>query len=404
MDVTGAAVGGGAIPYTVNNADGAGTDYTGSVTVAALETTANIAVAIAASIDQSTDLVATVTDSTIKVSRVSFTGTSSDFTLTIGTQTSGATFGSATRIGLATTVNTGSGTGCVVEVQEIGETAAQAAEAVRQADSEWYTLIVTGLEDEAATILSLATWVESATPLSTYAFTTNLIDVPTSVTTDIFSQIKALSYTRTLGFYSTYAAQPDGVAGIIGYAMGQMRGSLRNSAFTLNFKSITGITVEALTATQFNNVVGKGGNVYINRGEFYNWFQNGTMMDGSFFDERIYLDKLANDITLNVSDLFNQVPKVPQTEGGVTQIIGAINPALDAALRTGFVAPGRWLGQNIMNLEYGDSLPNGYLVQAEAIADQAKADRDARKAPPIYVAVKLAGAIHSVVIRVDVDR
>ena len=316
--------------------------------------------------------------------------------------TRGADYTVATE--LATTVAPAGGTGCKVNITAIGETAAQAAATIRAIDSEWYVLVMTGIHNDAADILSVATWAESATPSTAYAYTTNLIDVTTSVTTDIFSQIKALGYKRSIGMYCSNSATPDAVAGIMGYAMGQMRGALRNSAFTLNFKSITGATVETLSTTQFNNIVGKNGNVYINRGEFYNWFQNGTMADGSFFDERVYLDKLANDIQLNVADLFNQVPKVPQTEAGVTQIIGAIVPACDQAVRAGFIAPGRWLGQTILNLEYGDTLVNGYLIQAEPIAEQSKADRDARKSPPIYVAVKLAGAIHSVVIRVDVDR
>ena len=43
-------------------------------------------------------------------------------------------------------------------------------------------------------------------------------------------------------------------------------------------------------------------------------------------------------------------------------------------------------------------------IQSEPINAQLQADRDARKAPPIYVSLKLAGAIHHVTVQVDVNR
>lgn len=335
---------------------------------------------------------------TLTVNAVSATGVVTD--VEILTRGSGYTAAS----GLATTVAPSGGSSCTITISSVTETAVQAAAACRAANSEWYAMIVCGQKSNATNILALAAWAESATPSTMYCFNTDLADVPTSASTDVFSQLKALNYTQTFGQYCTYADQPNAVAGIVGYAMGQMTGALANSAYTLNFKTITGLIVEPITSTQFTNIVGKRGNVYVNRGEYYDWLQNGNMFDGSFFDERIYLDKMANDIQLSVADLFNQVPKVPQTEAGVTQIVSVINVVMESAVRVGFVAPGKWLGQAILNLAYGDTLPKGYLVQSEPIADQAKADRDARKSPPVYVAAKLAGAIHSVVIRVDVDR
>ena len=42
--------------------------------------------------------------------------------------------------------------------------------------------------------------------------------------------------------------------------------------------------------------------------------------------------------------------------------------------------------------------------RSEAIDDQSQADRDARKSPPIYICVKLAGSIEFVTIEVYVNR
>ena len=72
--------------------------------------------------------------------------------------------------------------------------------------------------------------------------------------------------------------------------------------------------------------------------------------------------------------------------------------------KIGFLASGVWNGNDVLELTAGDTLPNGYLIQSEPIDKQSQSDRDNRIAPPIYIALKLAGAIHSVVVQVDVNR
>jgi hypothetical protein len=193
------------------------------------------------------------------------------------------------------------------------------------------------------------------------------------------------------------------VASIQGYAMGANNGT-RNSAYTLAYKQMPGVTVSNLTNTQVINIKAKNGNVYISRGGQYEVFEQGHMSNGTSFDELINLDKLANDIQLAVMDALYQAPKIPQTDAGVTQLINAISEPCRQAVNIGFIAPGLWKGQSILNLSTGDVLQEGFLIQSETINSQTQADRDARKAPYIYVAVKLAGAIEFVVIRVDVNR
>jgi len=79
-------------------------------------------------------------------------------------------------------------------------------------------------------------------------------------------------------------------------------------------------------------------------------------------------------------------------------------PLLPQSEPAGFIAPGVWNGGEVLNLTNGTTLDAGYIVMAEAVADQSQADRDARKAPPIYVCIKTAGAIHYVTIAVNVNR
>ena len=103
-------------------------------------------------------------------------------------------------------------------------------------------------------------------------------------------------------------------------------------------------------------------------------------------------------------DLLYKRRKVPQTEAGVTSIINAINNACKKFVTLGFIAPGQWNGAECLNLQTGDYLPDGYLVQSEPLDEQSQADRDKRKAPPIYVCCKLDGSIEFITIQVNVNR
>lgn len=310
--------------------------------------------------------------------------------------------GYATGAGIATTVVPAGGVGAKVDVTAVAaETPLQAIQACRAANTEWYVGVACGAAK--AEIKDMAAYVETATPSTVLFFTTADADVPGKVAGNIFEFLKEKLYRRTMGQYCSQPDTPDAVAAILGYAMGNNTG-LNNSAYTLAYKTEVGVTPESLSDTQVENIKGNNGNVYIQRGEYYNLYEQGWMADKSSFDEVINLDMLANKIQLNMMDTLYQNPKVPQTEPGVTQLINAANKACDEGVNIGFIAPGQWNGPPRLNLKTGDYLPKGYLVQAESINSQSQADRDARKAPPIYASTKLAGAIEFVTIQVDVNR
>lgn len=281
----------------------------------------------------------------------------------------------------------------------------------RTKGNDWYYGICLGAvtTDHKA----IAAWCEATVPSTVYAYTTQDADVLTAAPSpdDVCTFLKKLEYSRIIGQYATNqggspVAFPNNVyamVGILGYACGQNTG-LANSAFTLKFKQEVGISVEPLTATQITNIFAKNCNLYLSYGNYYNWFGEGKMADGTFLDERVNLDMLVNNIQLSVCDLLNSVAKVPQTDVGVNELINAVNGACETAVKIGFLAPGTWTGIDILNLKNGDTLPAGYLVQAESLADQATADREQRKSVPLYVAIKEAGAVHSVLIGVYVNR
>jgi hypothetical protein len=300
--------------------------------------------------------------------------------------------------GLATTVVPTGGTSCTIDISAIGDTALASVQACRAKTTEWYCFTVCGAAK--ADHIAIAAYVEAATPSSFYFYTTQDADAPTNGTGNIFSTLKALNYSRTLGQYSSSNAYA--ISSIMGYAMGENSG-LANSAFTLMFKEETGVTVEDLTTTQVNNIENNYGNLYVSYGTDYELFEKGTCASGSFFDQILGRDMLTNDIQQNVLDLLKASNKVTQTDAGVTKIISAVNEACSTAANIGYIGAGTWTGPTVLNLTKGDTLSVGYLVQAESLASQSTADRAARKSPNIYVAIKEAGAIHSVLIGVYVN-
>lgn len=290
-----------------------------------------------------------------------------------------------------------------------------AAQACRNKNSEWYVLIPLGATK--AEIQTLAAWAETATPDTLLAYTTNdennlsLVDKDSAEddTDGIFALLKAKGYRRSFGQYCGRSDTPDAVAATMGYAMGQNRGTY-NSAYTLAYKNLPGVTTDDLTETQVEYVCGSStttgvnGNVYVTRADSYDVLQQGLMADGTHFDEIINLDMLKNDIVLSIMDLLVSTPKIPATEAGVTAITNVIGTACDKYVTTGFIAPGVWRGGDVLDLTNGTALANGYLIQSGSVDDQSAADRDARKSPPIYVCVKTAGAIEFVTVEVDVNR
>jgi len=284
------------------------------------------------------------------------------------------------------------------------ETPIKTIQSCRQEDSEWYVGIYCGDMTDTQ-LLEVQEFIEACTPSTMFAFTT-ADNKAKAADGGIFGTIKSKGYRRIIGQYST--SHKDAICAVIGWAMGAMSASTINSAFTLAYKREVGVQAEnymqTFTSNDLNNIKKNNGNVYINRGNYYDVFEEGRVGDGSWFDEIIYLDKFKNDMQLGIMDLLVKSNKVPQTEAGMGRIKAAVKEVCDDMNRVGFIQEGVWKGEELMALEYGQVLPGGYLIQSEPMSDQAQAERDARNTPPIYVSLKLAGAIHHVTIQVDVNR
>jgi hypothetical protein len=185
-----------------------------------------------------------------------------------------------------------------------GETAVAAVTACREKNSEWYGCTVCGADK--ASIEQVAAYIESCDLASAYFYTTGDSDVLAGTEGNTANYLKGKSYARTIGQYST--TTDNAVVAIMGYAMAANT-QTSNSAYTLKFKTESGVTVESLTSTQLALIKNNNCNVYINRGATYNLFEDGVMADGTHFDRLIGLDVLTNNLQTAVLNAYNQIQR-----------------------------------------------------------------------------------------------
>jgi hypothetical protein len=314
--------------------------------------------------------------------------------------------GYTTGTALATTTNSAAGSGLTIDISAIGETPLMAIQACRAVNWDWYAAVVLGSTNTDHT--AIAGWIESAQPSSIYFYGTSDAQVKAGSASSIAGTLMAEGYSRTACFYSAFNAN------IASAAMGRIMGlntGLANSAWTAMFKNLVGCLTDNLNVDDVVAMCGEADgsssginvNVYVNYANYYNWLQKGVMSNGYFIDQVVNRDMLVNNIQLSVADLFNQMVKVPQTDPGESMLVHVINQACQQATVIGYLATGTWTGPNVLNLNTGDLLQNGYLTQTIPVSQQSIADRDVRKSTPMYVAIKEAGAIQSLLIAVYVN-
>lgn len=323
-------------------------------------------------------------------------------TIGTGTSTQTATTSADSPVGSTTiavtsfTANAAYAAGTLVTAQ--AETLLEAVTACRAANYDWYGVYVLGTAD--ADIEAIAPYIETAVPASAFFYDTSDSAVTAGTAGNVMATLQTAKYSRTLGIWSTsqYAG-----AGVMGEAMGLNTG-LANSAYTLAYKSLVGVTPEVFTGNQPATVLGYNGNIYTNYGSTYNLLVQGTMADGTPFDQKLNVDQIVADLQTAVMDALTANPKIPQTDPGVTQLVNALSAACEEAKTRGAIAPGVWNGGQVLGLQNGTALPNGYMILADTLANQSQADRTARKSPPIYVCLKMAGAIEHAIIGVIVNQ
>lgn len=269
---------------------------------------------------------------------------------------------------------------------------------------DWYSLTdATTVQPASSDVLSAAQAIQAATVARIYGTTSqdpNCLNGAS--TTDLAAILSGANLSRTFLQYSSTDA--NAAASILGrLATVNFQGV--QTTLTIKFQQEPGITAESLTETQAAALKAKKCNVFTSYNNNTAIVQEGVMCNGYFIDEIFGTDWLQNAIQTGVYNrLYTAGTKVPQTNPGVTRLLGACEIVMDQADQNGLCAPGVWTGPDIGPVTTGQTLPKGYLCFAQSVDDQDQASREARIAPPITVLCKLAGAIHFANVAVNVNR
>ena len=305
---------------------------------------------------------------------------------------------------LATAMQLRSGDGGSTVQGSAAETALAAVTALDQLSNNWYGLtFAASVMPANSDYTAIAGYIEAAGTSRIFGVTTQDTGaLNPQGTSDIAYLLQQLSYKRTFVQYSS--SSPYACCSIFGRAFTvNFNGS--NTTITLKFKQEPGVAPEYLTSTQAAALAAKNCNVFVAYNNSTYIVQEGTMVNGYFFDEVHGTDWLQNAVQTAIYNvLYTSTTKIPQTDAGVAVIIATISNILEQSVANGLVAPGVWTAAGFGALNTGDTLSKGYYVYAPPVASQSAADRQARKSPAIQAAIKLAGAIHFTNLQINVNR
>ena len=230
---------------------------------------------------------------------------------------------------------------------------------------------------------------------------TSTTALDSAITSDLGSQWKALGFARS---FTQYSANAHAAASFFGRAF-SVNFNANRSTITMMYKQEPSIVAEFITEQQAQTLKAKNINVFVNYINDTAIIQYGTMANGAYFDEIHGLSWFKDAIQNSEYNLLYQSKtKIPQTDSGQNELIAAAASACDEAVNNGLVAPGQWNADGFGQLSRGDFLKSGYYIYTGPLALQAQSIRETRVAPPLQIALKLAGAFQELDIVVDVNR
>lgn len=174
---------------------------------------------------------------------------------------------------------------------------------------------------------------------------------------------------------------------------------------TMHLKALTGVLPDPImTETLLSACKEAGVDVYVSIEGVACVFSNGA---NGFFDEVFNKLWFVNAIQVAGFNYLRQTgTKVPQTEAGMTGLKNAYAQVCVRGVNNGFIAPGAWTSPDVFgnpDLFKRNIEVSGFYIYSTPVAQQSKADREARKAPLVQIAVKTAGAIHSTDVMIYVN-
>lgn len=177
-----------------------------------------------------------------------------------------------------------------------------------------------------------------------------------------------------------------------------------NTTQTMHLKVLTGVQPDPnITQTILTNAITAGADTYVSMQGTPVVFTSGA---NKYFDQVYNLQWFVGALQVaGFNFLAQSSTKIPQTESGMDGLKGAYRQVCQQAVSNQYVAPGSWnSGSTFGNLtDFVNNIAQvGYYIYSSPIATQSQADRQARKAPLVQIAVKEAGAIQESTVIVNV--
>ena len=266
---------------------------------------------------------------------------------------------------------------------------------------QWYALVVLGAAD--SDHLAIAAFIEGTNNKHAYGVTTQEAGVLVATdTTNIAYLLKQLGYKKTVTQFSSNSQYA--VISLLARIL-TTDYTANNTVITLMYKQEPGVVAENLNETQLLNLLANNCNVFVQYNNNTAIIRDGKVAGGDFIDIIFGADWLAIDIQNSVYNLLYTTPtKIPQTNAGNQLISTGISASCEQGVENGLLAPGTWTQAGFGTLKQNDYLSKGYYVYAPDINSQNPTDRAARKSVTFQVAAKLAGAIQTVDIIVNINR
>ena len=324
-----------------------------------------------------------------------------------------ATTGTASSVGYASAAATGTDISGLLKLTAstalapvpgfAAETPVQATAIFANQSGMWY-----GLSFAASTmptddqLIAVGEFIEGASITRIFGVTetdTRVLDA--TYTDDLATRFKNLGYKRTCVQYSP---NEFAICSLMGRAF-SVNFAANRSTITLMYKQEPGVVAELLSETQAQTLKAKRCNVFVKYQNDTAIIQYGVMSGQAYFDEIHGLDWFADALqTAEYNLLYQSKTKIPQTDAGQNQLVTVAANVCQEAINNGLVAPGQWNADGFGQLERGDFLTEGFYIYTPPMASQDQSIREQRIAPPIQIALKLAGAIHEIDCIVDVNR
>jgi len=179
-----------------------------------------------------------------------------------------------------------------------------------------------------------------------------------------------------------------------------------NTTQTMHLKDLATIQPDpTMTQNILNKSQAAGADNYISIQGVSKTFTSGA---NEFFDFVYNLQWFVGALEVAGFNTLAQLgTKLPQTEGGMDALKSSYRLICEQSVTNQFTAPGKWTSPTTFGVQ-SDLLSNitqrGYYIYSVPVSQQPQADREARKAPLVQIAIKTAGAIHSSTVIVNVNK